>query len=192
MYHPTDLSSLFSKRIITMYHDDPYDPNLPNDYDESYEYESNIEYQQEDPSISSISTVRNKKRYQKENKVQEKGSSSIDIIVNGKKTKVGYYYTGFTPGLTIRHAVSGMYEKGDLVGSRSEDLYFKVCQTPAAGCNEPHFLYYYGPAEYEKHFHCEVSKETKDAWNVKVTAARRRHIMEEDRQTQRNMVVIQG
>jgi predicted nucleic acid-binding Zn ribbon protein len=51
-------------------------------------------------------------------------------------------------------------------------------------------MYFYSPSEYEKHFHCEVCKEKKDAWNLKVAAARRQNIMEEERQSQQNRTVV--
>lgn len=185
-----------------MYQDEPYDntdemeyTNHPDDDMDDYdEVNNNDMYQEEIDTIISTSTVYKKNRKSKEKKVLEKGEYSTELSIHGKKIKITYFNTGFTPGLTIRHAISGMYEKGDMVGSVGEDLFFKVKRTPGIvnGIHErdPHFLYFYSPTEYENHFACEVSKEVKDVWAQKVKNARRRQLAEEDNRSRRHSVIV--
>jgi hypothetical protein len=163
-----------------------------DDMDDFDEVNNNDIYQDEIDTIVTSSTVYKKNRKSKTaKKVLEKGEYSTEQVIQGRKVKINYFNTGFTPGLTIRHAISGMYEKGDLVGSVSEDLYFKVKRSPP-GVNErdPHFLYFYSPTEYENHFSVEVSKNIKDAWAQKVKNARKRQLAEEDSRSRRQAVVV--
>ena len=185
-----------------MYQDEPFDNtdyngdeidhiNRPDDDMDDYEDMNNNDVYQEDiDTIASTSTVYKKTRRSKDKKVLEKGEYSLEQVIQGKKVKINYYNTGFTPGLTIRHAVSGIYEKGDLVGSANEDLYFKVHRSTGGKERDPHFLYFYSPTEYENHFAVEVSKDIKDAWAQKVKNARKRQLDQEDDRSRRQAVTV--
>jgi len=81
-----------------------------------------------------------------------------------KYVKVNIYASG-SPGTTIRDAISGHKCDGYIVGSRDEDLFFKVsiC-TGQFGNKDPVTLFFDSPEEYEKHMFQELSKETKTDW----------------------------
>ncbi len=182
-----------------MYQDEPYYngdemeySNEPLDEMDDYdEVNNNDIYQEDNDTIMTTSTTYKKSRKSKGDKRSlEKGEYNAEVMVHGKRAKINYFNTGFTPGLTIRHAISGMYEKGDLVGSSSEDLYFKVHRSTGGTERDPHFLYFYSPTEYENHFAAEVSKDIKDAWAQKVKNARKRQLAKEENRPRRQNVVV--
>jgi hypothetical protein len=167
-----------------MYYDDPYHPNLPNDYDddednqlggdlesrpESYHYQ-NVRHDADTISTSSISTVRRKKRKLFEDqKSIDKGYCKIRIMVGHNKVPVEYYHTNDTPGAGIRNAVTGIYETGYKVGKWHEDLYFKVVFTVN---KSRHQLFYDSPEQHEKQFFTVVDRQIKDEWEAKAIRAR--------------------
>lgn len=90
--------------------------------------------------------------------------------INGKlyKKYVTEYnvYGSRNQGTLIRNAVTGekMYYH---VGSKGEDLYFKVITTNIPGAKGPVTLFYYSPSEYEFHQYTNVSDTIKDNWRHK-------------------------
>ena len=177
-----------------MYYDDPYDPNLENDYNNEPEpakyYDDNMSsksshnhpnrlHQDDDDSTlaSSVSSTRLARRQAIERAKQaDPGYFSVKrnpevfskkMVGKPKPVKVGYYHTNCTPGNTIRNAVSGLYETGRLTGSKEQDLFFKMALCTGENGNDTHFLFYDSPAQCERHFYCKLSDEVKDKWNVK-------------------------
>jgi hypothetical protein len=71
------------------------------------------------------------------------------------------YYSSGPINTTITHAITGTRERGNLVGSIYEDLFFKVC---IATKNQPITLFYYSPEEYEKHHYIQLSSDIKEKW----------------------------
>jgi hypothetical protein len=75
---------------------------------------------------------------------------------NQNKT-IGCYRSG-PAGTTICNAATGIKYYGHLVGSLSEDLYFKVCiATGEGGGEDPLVLFYDSPEEYERHAFVSIS-----------------------------------
>jgi hypothetical protein len=73
------------------------------------------------------------------------------------KKKINFYATGIV-GSNIRDAESGDYYKF-LVGSKEEDLYFKV-SLATGECkskNKSHTLFYLSPAHYTSHMYTDVT-----------------------------------
>ena len=67
-------------------------------------------------------------------------------------------------GSKVRNAVTG-FTYDILVGSRNEDVLFKVIDSTGNNRRrDPLMLYYDSPEQYEKHHLTEVSQETKDRW----------------------------
>jgi len=94
-----------------------------------------------------------------------------------KRVRVEYYHTRFNIGRDIRNAVSGLREVGMKVGSRDEDLFFKVTMaTGENGNREPHFLYYENPEQWERHFYTACSTEKKSQWLERYNLALQRKI----------------
>ena len=83
---------------------------------------------------------------------------------NLKRHKVEIYSspaTGF-----IRNASTGVREQYR-VGSKYEDLFFRVKDTALYSGTVPRKLFYRNPEEYERHQGVKISSEIKSAWNDK-------------------------
>ena len=90
------------------------------------------------------------------------------------KTLTVEIYGSGQQGSRIRNAVTGM-SCSDLVGSSSEDLYFKVIDSTARhGRNYPLILFYDTPEQYENHQFVTVGTNVKEVWYEKCLAARKR------------------
>lgn len=90
------------------------------------------------------------------------GHHRIKIKIDNIIMKVDFFETGYQPGLNIRNAITGSYYNNK-TGTFDEHLYFKVIDACYSGKN-PHFLFYESPEQFERHFFCTVSKETKRRW----------------------------
>jgi hypothetical protein len=90
-------------------------------------------------------------------------------IHRGKFT-LEYYDTCISPETRIRNAVTGNRYRDDhpklryLVGSRQEDLFFKVIIANGENGNNPVFLFYDNPEQFEKHQRLVVSQQVKEKW----------------------------
>lgn len=84
--------------------------------------------------------------------------------------KIEMYSTVLTPGNKIRDAVTGI-RYHDRVGSKNEDLYFKVRMTTIHDPKNVITLFYNSPEEYERHQYVDVSNEIKELWREKNTRA---------------------
>ena len=83
---------------------------------------------------------------------------------SGRRTVNIEYFSSGPIGTTITHAVSGVKQRGNIVGSIYEDLFFKV---GIVNGNGPVTLFYYSPEEYEKHQYITLSDAIKSKWNEK-------------------------
>lgn len=76
----------------------------------------------------------------------------------------------------IRHAISGV-RCPHRVGSRHEDLYFKMRDAFTKNINNatygPRKLYYYSPEECERHHDITISQSIKEDWMIKNLLANR-------------------
>ena len=99
-------------------------------------------------------------------------------IPRGKFT-LEYYETSMHPETRIRNAVTGNRYRDDhpklkyLVGSRQEDLFFKVTISNGENGNNPIHLYYDNPEQFEKHMFVTVNSDIKEKWYSKNIEARR-------------------
>ena len=83
---------------------------------------------------------------------KDKKSHNVEIFVSGDQ------------GSTIRNALSGSYCHGHRVGSKQEDLYFKVSISTGELGRESVVLFYDTPEQYERHMYVTVEPESKQAW----------------------------
>lgn len=87
-----------------------------------------------------------------------------------RKTKIGYFTTSFNPNSKIVNAITGFrYRDEDpkfkyLVGSKEEDLLFKVCISNGETGHEPVLLFYDSPEQFEKHQHTILKQAIKEEW----------------------------
>lgn len=86
--------------------------------------------------------------------------------INGKnhtkKMSIQYYSSG-SVGTHICHAVSGDVTP-HIVGSKMENLYYKVTMSTGTHEGGSVILFYNSPEEYEKHQMCFTSPENKEKW----------------------------
>ena len=90
-----------------------------------------------------------------------------------EKFSLEYYETSHYPETRIRNAVTGYRYRDDhpklkyLVGSRQEDLFFKVTIANGENGNNPVNLFYDNPEQFEKHQKLIVSQQIKENWSKK-------------------------
>jgi len=108
-------------------------------------------------------------------KKEDKGYYTWKKKVPGytKALKIEVYSSGYT-GSPIRNAITGERYKQYLVGSRNEDLFFKV-RMAAGGFSgsDGITLFYDSPEDYERHNKVVLSHEIKQTWLDKRLAANR-------------------
>jgi hypothetical protein len=152
-----------------MFYDDNYHPTIQNDYDGV-----------DEASSVSASTSGGDSEYKRMRKLREDykkmdpGYAKIKKRMDGKRVSIELYSTPIHPGATIRNAVSGMFEKGYLVGSADEDHFFSVILATGETGKPSPTLFYDSPQQYERHFGCNVSTDMKSKWANKSLAARLR------------------
>lgn len=183
-----------------MSYDDPFDPTLPNDYDDDDYYHMSTEVaamgdqyardldEESFAMTSSVgSTVKKHRKLYEDSKKLDKGYGKTTIRVNHRNIPVEYYFTNDTPGSTIRNAVTGGFDSGNRITTRDEDLYFKAIINE--GSNTRH-LFYDSPEEFERHFFCILSDQTRKKWSEKSFAARQKRVVDEEQKEQRRDVVV--
>jgi hypothetical protein len=186
-----------------MSYDDPFDPTLPNDYDDDDVFNENYNDElalaisragdqyardEDSSSMSSMNSAvkKNRKLYEDAKKL-DKGYGKMTIRVNHRNVPVEYYSTNDNPGSVIRNATTGIYETGNRFGSRAEDLFFK---TSVSSGSNMRILFYDSPDEFERHFCCTVSDEVKRKWDEKSTKARALRVIEENARAERANVMV--
>jgi hypothetical protein len=103
-------------------------------------------------------------------KLTNKRFHKINKKVNtktGKKTINVEFYSSGAIGNFITDAISGSKQKGYIVGSQYEDLFFKVSICNNKLSNEHITLFYSSPEEYERHQYVNISDNVKTKWREK-------------------------
>lgn len=139
--------------------------------------ENVYEYDGMNASISEESLNSRKSMSKKEEFNTLKGFYKVYHVVNKKPVRIEFYETSYTPGSFIRNAITGYIYKGLRVGKSDEDLLFKVNNATGETGKGPHFLYYDNPEQWERHFHCTCSTETKQFWLEKYMNEKKRRNM---------------
>lgn len=146
----------------------------------SYNYDDNMSYYSNNESLGGDYSNKYGENYKsnRSSRFQQKSKSPYELIGNdhyrtivmskSRQIPIEFYMTKYYPGLSIRDAVTGNYEKTK-VGKSDEDLYFKV--KVSVGQDTPGSLFYNSPEEFERHWHTEVSVEIKQKWLDKYTEA---------------------
>lgn len=149
-----------------MYYDDPYNPTLENDYDSVSQ-----------DSSTTANTFRQKQRNHLDNsKKADKGYHKIKRFIDGKKYSFEIYNGYLVTGSSIRNALTGTKYEHYKIGTRDEDLLFKVkFSTGDKGMNGDHVtLFYDNPEHFERHTKMVISSDVKSAWLQKHTAEKMR------------------
>ena len=145
-------------------------------YDEFGDYVEDAVMDDRSVSMSSdtASVTSNQKKQRKmmeDLKKLDKGYNKITRIVDGKKKSIDVYSTSSNPGAQIRGAIGGPYYQGFRVGSRDEDIFFKV-MLATGECGDSSILFFDNPEQYERHLYAVVSQEDKEKWYNKFNAER--------------------
>lgn len=159
-----------------MYYED--DHFHPNNIDED-----EFDFQVREPSLCSESTgltsytvnsYRKKQRKaQDEYKMIDKDYRKLKIRVDiYTKKDIELYVTNSTPGHMIRDAITGARHKEYLVGSRNEDLFFKVKMPDHISDISSPVIFFMSPEQYERHMYTTLSTQVKEKWENKFNAAR--------------------
>jgi hypothetical protein len=139
---------------------------------EVYDDNSTMVLSEVDDMSTSISITSNAKRHLKmleELKKADVGYNKTYRFVSKKRVPIEFYTTNMTPGNKIRNAITGVHQNGLFVGSRSEDLFYKLSNTCDNCKNDQHILFFDSPEQYERHFHTTVPQEEKEIWLKKFT-----------------------
>lgn len=180
---------------MTYYDDADYANNIgyvPDDIDmhSVMSYHTNISGF---PGGSVDSRSKNNRKLMEDMKLADKGYQCVKRkVMRGevcKTAKIEYYTTNYTPGIKIRDAITGMRYK-HLVGSRDEDLFFKVRLSNGETGSDPPLLFYESPESYEKHQHCALSDTIKSVWREKFNAEVLKRKYENDTYNYGDMTVI--
>lgn len=136
--------------------------------------------------------------------------SKKEIFEDMKKADKGYYswtrpvpgsrkphkieaYSSGDVGSRIRDAITGDRYRNYLVGSKNEDLFFKVriCTGEFSGREAP-TLFYSSPEEYERHSRSVLGEELKNQWFLKKSGANVQHKkeVEQEQQEDRNYIIV--
>lgn len=98
------------------------------------------------------------------------------------KFQLEYYETSINPETRIRNAVTGNRYRDDhpkikyVVGTKQEDLFFKVVIANGETGNNPVFLFYDNPEQFEKHQRIILSQPIKEKWSKKNLECRLRNM----------------
>jgi hypothetical protein len=151
------------------YEDDAFHPTN-TDFDDY----QNVGLSDDFSESMSFTTVNsNRKKSKKDDiKNQDKGYHNIKIPYGNRKIEVEVYSTPTTPGKLIRDAVTGSRMSKHLVGSRDENLYFKVAMATGQLGVDGGMLFYDNPEQFERHMRTTVSQDVKQKWTDKCIAAR--------------------
>ncbi len=115
-------------------------------------------------------------------KKSDKGFFKIKQRINKRNVVTEGYSSSNNPGCYIRNGITGRYEIDRFgkniatVGSKDEDLYYKVTLTGNGIGKEPRTLFYHTLSQYERHFKTVVPQNIRDKWNQKQTKNRLRRV----------------
>ena len=124
-------------------------------YEDEFANDDNVSLNSQKGKLNNILKKSNDKRFFQVNR----------LLQNGKRKNVSIYGTG-PLGWHIRNAVTG--EKySHLVGSKNEDLYFKVSYCTGETGQESKTLFYDTPEQYERITGSTVSQQDKSSWEEK-------------------------
>ena len=131
-----------------MDYDDRFHPSEGNDFDDNEK--DLLKF-----SIQNLKSLdKNYHKYKKEITVKDENG----FYIGEKKITIEYYSSGQI-GSRIRNALTGQYTK-DIVGSKFEDLYFKITLTEGNALT----LFYDSPEQYERHHHEKLPTNIKEKW----------------------------
>lgn len=150
-------------------YDDNFSPIYENDVDD---------IQQQDQSQNKLKKNKSKKPLDAFKKLDSSYVSFNRIVMDekdqqGNKKKLVNIECYKSCGTLIKDAISGISYKNMLIGSPSEDLFFKVrmCTFEKDTGNEMMTFFYSSPEAYERHQYKILDQRVKDKWTEKYNNA---------------------
>jgi hypothetical protein len=99
-------------------------------------------------------------------KKMDKGYHKVYRHMDGKRRSVEIYSTNILPGSKIRGAIGGSYYPSFKVGSKDENLFFKIAMATGE-CKDNNILFFDTPEQYEKHMNVTLDQTIKEKWYEK-------------------------
>jgi hypothetical protein len=99
-------------------------------------------------------------------KKMDKGYHKVYRRVEGKKKSVEIYSTSIFPRSKIRGAIGGSYYPSFKVGTRDENLFFKIAMATGE-CKDNNIFFFDTPEQYEKHMNTTLDQSIKEKWYEK-------------------------
>uniref|UniRef100_A0A6C0KGE0 Uncharacterized protein n=1 Tax=viral metagenome TaxID=1070528 RepID=A0A6C0KGE0_9ZZZZ len=144
-----------------------------NIVEEDYSVDDHRSVQQPSESDSaSVNSVQKKQRKMMEElKKMDAGYNKLTRFVEGAKNKIekksiDLYGTNSTPGSNIRGAITGSYYRDFKVGSRDEDVFYKVAISTGE-CKNDMMFFFDTPEQYERAMYITIPPSEKEAWYAK-------------------------
>ena len=106
----------------------------------------------------------------------DKGYNKTYRYFNKKRVPVEFYTTCIKPRYPIRNAITGVYQREYLVGTRDEDMFYKVANCADKCNNDQHVMFFDSPEQYERHFHVTVDQASKEKWLEKFNKERAKRV----------------
>lgn len=128
-------------------------------------YENVSDVSSEETTTSVDTQIKEQRKSIENRKRLDTGYHKRMITIDGEVKKIETYATPLLCNGFIRHATDGI-RCPHRVGSKYEDLYFRVMDVSTGG-KEPRKLFYYSPEEFERHSNISVSQSIKEEWNIR-------------------------
>ncbi len=127
-------------------------------------FEENIIDTKSESSEETVFTeTSQKKKISSYSKRSTQGYNFYYIIKKGKKIKIEYFSTSCNSGSIIICPITGA-KLNDRVGSKVENLYFKVRMNHVGNGDHPLTVYYDSPDAFERHHLESLPQKVKDQW----------------------------
>ena len=140
-----------------------------------------------DEDNNSMNPMFNKHTYDK----FDKGHKLVKRCSDEGTWKNVHVYVSSGVGSTIRDAETGQTYPGVMVGSKDEDLLFKVSiATGSNAANGLNTAFYQSPAHFVTHMHAKIGMDTEQRWNTKRIQRVRELALEESKRQERMRTVI--
>ena len=117
-------------------------------------------------SNTSNQVSRKQKKMLEDIKKMDKGYHKIYRMIDNKKKSIEFYSTSIFPGSKIRGAIGGSYYPGFKVGSKDEDIFFKIAFSTGE-CKDNNICFFDTPEQYENHMHVTLDQTIKEKWYEK-------------------------
>lgn len=151
------------------------EPELMDEYYPVVEKEVDSYSVSTSESVSMDDNAKKQRKMLDDLKKMDKGYHKIYRYVYNederKKKSIEIYSTSIFPRSKIRGAIGGSYYPSFKVGTRDENLFFKIAMATGE-CKDNNIFFFDTPEQFEKHMHTTVDQPTKEKWYEKFNSER--------------------